>query len=349
MSVKDLSDPPHEFPKQLVSPLQNILTDIREKIFTYWVLKRTSNHFQCIIKPPAIWREENQKQRVNNRSVFNAFCKIRFGLDRARLVVDMMVRREKKKAHLFEVMSKISHLQLQQLRNSRSNPILKDDPSLAGNWGFISTVHLDDNVYVNPDNLRDANLEFVIDKMNLRKPVVMDTNPEFNVFATKLKPKPRKDHQPTAIKRLIRKSLIAKQQIDHEQSCVMKIPKDQLIVADFTKQNIVKKLQEPVFVCHYLVPVLPDLLDSRKLEFAIARTKKEENDVSLATELPEESDSSNSIQDVRLDASELFYTPTPPKKICVKICNSEDGRERSCEKRLLPPRNIFDDFIADQL
>ncbi|OON17600.1 hypothetical protein X801_06561, partial [Opisthorchis viverrini] len=111
-----------------VNKRPSIPEDIRRAITIYWRLKRCANFNKPLIyPPPSHWLELASKsvdttkealakaaRLAAEQQAFDSFRRVRFGLDRARLVVDMVLQRER--------------------RSDRE---------------FFSTVHLGDSVYDN--------------------------------------------------------------------------------------------------------------------------------------------------------------------------------------------------------
>ncbi|CAL8069851.1 unnamed protein product [Calicophoron daubneyi] len=134
-----------------------IPTDVRLAIIVYWRLKRRANFNQPLVNPiPALWTKNAQEAAVNNEEnlaqaarasaemrAFDTFRRIRFGLDRARLVVDMVLQRERRKLALFKRMMRISEIQMRALSHFRK---LKWDEN---DYSFYLRAHIGDSVYDN--------------------------------------------------------------------------------------------------------------------------------------------------------------------------------------------------------
>ncbi|KAG5445592.1 Protein Jade-1 [Clonorchis sinensis] len=131
--------------------------DIRRAITIYWRLKRCANFNKPLIyPPPSHWLElasktvETTKEALAKaarlaaeQQAFDSFRRVRFGLDRARLVVDMVLQRERRKLALFRRMWRISELQMRVLDSKHFSTLSISDRE------FFSTVHLGDSVYDN--------------------------------------------------------------------------------------------------------------------------------------------------------------------------------------------------------
>ncbi|VDP84221.1 unnamed protein product [Echinostoma caproni] len=141
-------------PRKMVIP-----EDIRLAISAYWRLKRRANFNQPLVSPvPMEWRQTAtevvattkealaQAARAKEEMLaFDAFRRIRFGLDRARLVLDMVLKRERRKSALFKRMSRILEIQLRMLMTGKRCSLSAEDRS------FISTVHIGDSIYDNAE------------------------------------------------------------------------------------------------------------------------------------------------------------------------------------------------------
>ncbi|RTG88627.1 uncharacterized protein DC041_0004970 [Schistosoma bovis] len=132
---------------------RNIPNDIRAAIFVYWRLKRRSNFNQPLINPvPLTWKESADQvaattneelarvERANSdMKAFESFKRIRFGLDRARLMADMVLQRERRKLALFKRMWRISEIQLTALE--KQNSLVSSE--------LLRTAHIGESIYDN--------------------------------------------------------------------------------------------------------------------------------------------------------------------------------------------------------
>ncbi|KAA3670156.1 uncharacterized protein DEA37_0010232 [Paragonimus westermani] len=131
--------------------------DIRSAITSYWRLKRRANFNQPLINPPPFeWRQtaikavESTKKALDqvaraaaDMQAFDAFRRIRFGLDRSRLVVDMVLQRERRKLALFRRMWRIAELQMRLVMSKQLFSLSPTD------LAFFSTAHIGKSVYDN--------------------------------------------------------------------------------------------------------------------------------------------------------------------------------------------------------
>ncbi|CAH8627010.1 unnamed protein product [Dicrocoelium dendriticum] len=137
----------------------SIPNDVCSAITVYWKLKRRANFNQPLVNPaPSQWRQTATKAAETTKEAlaqaarlaadmraFDAFRRIRFGLDRARLVADMVLQRERRKLALFRRMWRISEHQLRVFSCKRMPTMSEVD------FAFYSTVHKGDSVYDNAD------------------------------------------------------------------------------------------------------------------------------------------------------------------------------------------------------
>ncbi|THD18864.1 Protein Jade-1 [Fasciola hepatica] len=133
--------------------------DIRLAISAYWRLKRRANFNQPLVSPvPMEWRQTAtevvattkealaQTARVTQDIIaFEAFRRIRFGLDRARLVLDMVLKRERRKLALFKRISRIIDIQLRILIAGKHRALSEEERL------FMSAVHMGDTIYDNAE------------------------------------------------------------------------------------------------------------------------------------------------------------------------------------------------------
>ncbi|CAH8498042.1 unnamed protein product, partial [Schistosoma turkestanicum] len=132
---------------------KRIPNDIRASIFVYWRLKRRANFNQPLVNPiPLTWKESADEvaattkeelarvERANSdMKAFESFKRIRFGLDRARLMTDMVLQRERRKLALFKRMWRISEIQLSAL-GKQNSPIPSE---------LLRNAHIGESVYDN--------------------------------------------------------------------------------------------------------------------------------------------------------------------------------------------------------
>ncbi|KAL3311383.1 Protein Jade-1 [Cichlidogyrus casuarinus] len=109
-----------------------------EVVFNYWKLKRRFNFNKPLILPiPLSW--SSTSQLVDESPPLALFDlekrkQVRITLDRARILVDMVAKREKKKRSLLKCMSKLVNVQCKLLKNE----------TLPDGWESLSSFHLDD-------------------------------------------------------------------------------------------------------------------------------------------------------------------------------------------------------------
>ncbi|KAH8875546.1 Protein Jade-1 [Schistosoma japonicum] len=132
---------------------RRIPNDIRAAIFVYWRLKRRANFNQPLVSPiPLTWKESADEvaattkeelarvERANSdMKAYESFKRIRFGLDRARLMADMVLQRERRKLALFKRMWRISEIQLSTLDMQKD--LLPSE--------LLHNAHIGDSVYDN--------------------------------------------------------------------------------------------------------------------------------------------------------------------------------------------------------
>ncbi|CAH8536735.1 unnamed protein product [Heterobilharzia americana] len=132
---------------------RNVPNDIRAAIVVYWRLKRRTNFNQPLVNPvPLSWRESADEvaattkeelarlERANaDMKASESFKRVRFGLDRARLMADMVLQRERRKLALFKRMWRISEIQLSALE-IYSNLV-------SSEW--LRNAHIGESVYDN--------------------------------------------------------------------------------------------------------------------------------------------------------------------------------------------------------
>ncbi|VDD82588.1 unnamed protein product [Mesocestoides corti] len=121
--------------------------DIIELLLTYWRLKRRSNFNQPLVEVPEQWmtatlpaKSPSEVAAETSAEVVNRCKHIRFGLDRARLILDMVLTREKKKRALLRTMKAVSRTQLDCLIN---------DPDTVLSDEVFATAHRGSSVYEN--------------------------------------------------------------------------------------------------------------------------------------------------------------------------------------------------------
>ncbi|VDQ16758.1 unnamed protein product, partial [Trichobilharzia regenti] len=137
---------------------KSVPKDIRTSIFAYWRLKRRSKYNQPLIYPiPVTWKEsadeiaastKEELARVEQANAdmkaFESFKRIRIGLDKTRMIVDLTLQRERRKEALLKRMSRISTLQLSILEahnNLVPSELLKNvhmGESIYDNWELFS-------------------------------------------------------------------------------------------------------------------------------------------------------------------------------------------------------------------
>nr|VZI46322.1 unnamed protein product [Spirometra erinaceieuropaei] len=150
-------------------PLADVIpADIIEQVLTYWRIKRCSNFNQPLMETPEEWKTAVLPTKVpptatastdpleEATEVVNRFKRVRFGLDRARMVIDMVLQRERRKDALLRKMQQIATIQLGVIA---STPDLTDLP--ADCLKVLTSAHLGTSVYEDYNTLlkfSDANL-----------------------------------------------------------------------------------------------------------------------------------------------------------------------------------------------
>ncbi|CAH8848316.1 unnamed protein product [Trichobilharzia szidati] len=132
---------------------KDVPKDIRTSIFAYWRLKRRTRYNQPLIYPiPVTWKEsadeiaattKEELARVEQANAdmkaIESFKRIRFGLDRARIMADLVLQRERRKLALFKRMWRISEIQLSTLE--AHNNLLPSE--------LLKNVHMGESIYDN--------------------------------------------------------------------------------------------------------------------------------------------------------------------------------------------------------
>ncbi|VDM16260.1 unnamed protein product [Hydatigera taeniaeformis] len=126
------SDQNHQVPLEIV-----------EQLLTYWRLKRRANFNKpLVIEVPQRWFTESLPAPANlpisSGEVVERCKGVRLSLDRARLICDMVLSREKKKTSLVRTMKSISHVQLDSV---------VEDPVAACADEVIAKAHIGSSVY----------------------------------------------------------------------------------------------------------------------------------------------------------------------------------------------------------
>lgn len=126
------SDQSHQVPLEIV-----------EQLLTYWRLKRRANFNKpLIVEAPQRWLTEPLPSpadlSVSSGEVVERCKDVRLSLDRARLICDMVLSREKKKTSLVRTMKSISHVQLDTV---------VEDPAAACVDEVIAKAHIGSSVY----------------------------------------------------------------------------------------------------------------------------------------------------------------------------------------------------------
>ncbi|VDN34085.1 unnamed protein product [Dibothriocephalus latus] len=143
-----------------------IPADIVEYVLTYWRLKRCSNFNQPLMETPEAWKTAVLPTKMpitmvtdplaEAAEVVNRFKRVRFGLDRARMVIDMVLQRERRKDALLRKMQQIAN---SQLRIIASTPDLNALPEDC--LEVLISAHLGPSIYEDYDallRLSDLNL-----------------------------------------------------------------------------------------------------------------------------------------------------------------------------------------------
>ncbi|KAL5110854.1 Protein Jade-1 [Taenia crassiceps] len=117
--------------------------EIVEQLLTYWRLKRRTNFNKpLIVEAPQRWLTEPLPSPadlpVSSGEVVERCKDVRLSLDRARLICDMVLSREKKKTSLVRTMKSISHVQLDTV---------VEDPVAACADEVIAKAHIGSSVY----------------------------------------------------------------------------------------------------------------------------------------------------------------------------------------------------------
>ncbi|KAH9282793.1 Protein Jade-1 [Echinococcus granulosus] len=121
--------------------------DIVEQLLTYWRLKRRINFNKpLVVEVPQRWFTEPLPSPadfpVSSGEVVERCKDVRLSLDRARLICDMVLSREKKKTTLVRTMKSISHVQLDTV---------VEDPVAACADEVIAKAHIGSSVYDTTD------------------------------------------------------------------------------------------------------------------------------------------------------------------------------------------------------
>lgn len=143
--------------KQQQSPEDVIPLDVVNLLLTYWRMKRRSNFNRPLVDVPERWMhsslptktpsDEAMLKAETTAELVNRCKHIRFSLDRARLVADMVLTREKRKSALHRNMANIADLQL---------TLLLQNPDLVSSNDVFSSAHIGSSVYDNYATLEAA-------------------------------------------------------------------------------------------------------------------------------------------------------------------------------------------------
>ncbi|VDK35827.1 unnamed protein product [Taenia asiatica] len=117
--------------------------EIVEQLLSYWRLKRRTNFNKpLIVEAPQRWLTEPLPSPadlpVSSGEVVERCKDVRLSLDRARLICDMVLSREKRKTSLVRTMKSISHVQLDTV---------VEDPVAACADEVIAKAHIGSSVY----------------------------------------------------------------------------------------------------------------------------------------------------------------------------------------------------------
>ncbi|KAF7250727.1 hypothetical protein EG68_08410 [Paragonimus skrjabini miyazakii] len=226
--------------------------DIRSAITSYWRLKRRANFNQPLINPPPFkWRQtaskavESTKEALDQAAraaadmqAFDAFRRIRFGLDRSRLVVDMVLQRERRKLALFRRMWRIAEL---QMRLVMSKQLFSLSPA---DLEFFSTAHLGKSVYDNMGLFKNYNcgrfLTAEAKNGNRCLPTLCSppSVPQKSISPKEIQSSPKSRISSTT-KTVMEKINIPNDVVDLNVSeCIYTIPYEQLIVPEDIKQRL---------------------------------------------------------------------------------------------------------------
>ncbi|VEL43824.1 unnamed protein product, partial [Protopolystoma xenopodis] len=93
-----------------------------------------------------IYLPQTASRQAADNEIFTAFRRVRVGLDRARLVIDMVLKRERRKLALVKRLRKIADIQLSLIREGKNSTNIID-----ADWNFFSTAHIGASVYDNAD------------------------------------------------------------------------------------------------------------------------------------------------------------------------------------------------------
>ncbi|VDL87971.1 unnamed protein product, partial [Schistocephalus solidus] len=133
---------------------------IIEHVLTYWRLKRCSNFNQPLMEAPEEWKTSVLPSQVppslatstdplaEATEVVNRFKRVRFGLDRARMVIDMVLQRERRKDALLRKMQQIANTQLRIIASTPDLNALPEDCLQV-----LISAHHGNSIYENYDAL----------------------------------------------------------------------------------------------------------------------------------------------------------------------------------------------------
>ncbi|KAL5970526.1 Protein Jade-1 [Taenia solium] len=149
--------------------------EIVEQLLSYWRLKRRTNFNKpLIVEAPQRWLTEPLPSpadlSVSSGEVVERCKDVRLSLDRARLICDMVLSREKRKTSLVRTMKSISHVQLDTV---------VEDPVAACADEVIAKAHIGSSVYDATDYSTSALVENTVVEGNEAKPAgyIMTGNP----------------------------------------------------------------------------------------------------------------------------------------------------------------------------
>lgn len=222
--------------------------DIRLIISSYWRLKRRANFNQPLISPvPMEWRQTatefmtttkealDQAARVTQDMIaFDAFRRIRFGLDRARLVLDMVLKRERRKLALFKRTSRIIDIQLRILTGGRCRSLSEEERL------FISNVHIGDSIYDNAELFSAFSSGSTLSTPSVSRTTKGESLPNTNESVFKSPPLPSESRTVSDCQkdqnRPVKSEVIGSSDI--EACDLSMIPREQFIVPEDIRQRL---------------------------------------------------------------------------------------------------------------
>lgn len=112
--------PPLDVMERMVSDLS--FPEVIEKIYNHWAARRRAGDYNGRYLMPPKERTGKKKSRKNDSTAYFKMRKLRLDLERARLLLSMVEKREKLKREKLHISYNLFQLQLKQLQDEQKTP-----------------------------------------------------------------------------------------------------------------------------------------------------------------------------------------------------------------------------------